>query len=105
MNEDLLGECRACGQMVSKNLVSGCPHCGEAKPHLTEEKRKIEIRKIEIKIAAIATFLWFVVYGYIYSNIASLKNTEDLVWFLLTFCLVNPLTLLYMWKFLVDDDN
>lgn len=65
MNEDLLGKCRACGQMVSKNLVTrgsfgshgpytgtvqgrirdsgGCPHCGEAEPHLTEEE--IEERK------------------------------------------------------------
>tara|TARA_B100000809_G_C14892618_1_gene443238 strand:- start:85 stop:522 length:438 start_codon:yes stop_codon:yes gene_type:complete len=38
MNEDLLGKCRACGQIVSKNLVNGCPHCGEADPHLTEEE-------------------------------------------------------------------
>lgn len=59
MKEDLLGNCRACGQLVSKNLVrvstyggSGgsyatesqhtvsCPHCGEADPHLTEEVLK-----------------------------------------------------------------
>ena len=37
MNEDLIGNCRACGQIVSKNLVKGCPHCGESEPHLTKE--------------------------------------------------------------------
>lgn len=51
MKEDLLGNCRACGQLVSKNLAKrrsymrvsesvGCPHCGEADPHLTEEVLK-----------------------------------------------------------------
>ena len=39
MNEDLLGECRACGQMISKNLTyHGCPKCGERSPHWTEEE-------------------------------------------------------------------
>ena len=38
MNENLLGKCRACGQMISKNLsYHGCPKCGELSPHLTEE--------------------------------------------------------------------
>ena len=50
MNEDLLGKCRACGQIVSKNLVNGCPHCGEAEPHLTEEdERRIREEQEERK--------------------------------------------------------
>lgn len=41
MNKDLLGECRACGQMISKNLsYRGCPKCGELSPHLTEEDER-----------------------------------------------------------------
>ena len=49
MNENLLGKCRACGQIVSKNLVNGCPHCGEAEPHLTEEvmRRRTEEQERE----------------------------------------------------------
>ena len=52
MNKDLLGKCRACGQMISKNLIKhvggfvsnlGCPHCGEASPHWTKED---EIRQL-----------------------------------------------------------
>ena len=58
MNENLLSPCRACGKMISKNLVStdihsgsyhqatirsgSCPNCGEAEPHLTRE----DIRRI-----------------------------------------------------------
>ena len=45
MNQDLLDNCRVCGQIISKNLVGDCPHCGEPKPHLTEEE--IEIRREE----------------------------------------------------------
>ena len=53
MNENLLSPCRACGKMISKNLVSAdthrgsdqhttirsgsCPNCGEVAPHLTQE--------------------------------------------------------------------
>ena len=53
MNENLLSPCRACGKMISKNLVSidthrgsdqhttirsgSCPNCGEVSPHLTQE--------------------------------------------------------------------
>ena len=53
MNEELLALCRACGKMISKNLVStdthrgsyhratirsgSCPNCGEVAPHLTQE--------------------------------------------------------------------
>ena len=41
MNKDLLGKCRACGQMISKNLTyHGCPKCGERSPHLTEEDER-----------------------------------------------------------------
>ena len=62
MNENLLSPCRACGKMISKNLVStdihsgsyhqatirsgSCPNCGEAEPHLTREDiRRIRKRK------------------------------------------------------------
>ena len=64
MNENLLSPCRACGKMISKNLVStdthrgsyhqatirsgSCPNCGEAEPHLTQED--IERRKEQQKI-------------------------------------------------------
>ena len=47
MNKDLLGKCRVCGQMISKNLATdvyghskGCPHCGETRPHSTEEDER-----------------------------------------------------------------
>ena len=59
MNKDNLGQCRTCGELISKilgtrggtsgwtgqgltslsNHSSGsCPHCGEADPHLTDEE-------------------------------------------------------------------
>ena len=51
MNEELLAPCRACGQIVSKNLVEGCPYCGEAEPHLTEEdeRRRREEQEREVE--------------------------------------------------------
>jgi len=44
MNEELLAPCRACGQIVSKNLV-------EAEPHLTEEdeRRRREEQEREVE--------------------------------------------------------
>jgi len=61
MNEDLLSPCRACGQMISKNLTTtvrhmgsyhratiqsgSCPHCGEVEPHVTEEELVIREEK------------------------------------------------------------
>ena len=50
MNEGMLSPCRACGQMISKNLGTGkgsCPHCGEADPHATEEELE---RRVQLKI-------------------------------------------------------
>ena len=59
MNKDNLGQCRTCGELISKNLgitessygssgqgpirfntssSGNCPHCGEADPHLTDEE-------------------------------------------------------------------
>ena len=59
MNKDNLGQCRTCGELISKNLGTressygsssqgpirfstsspgNCPHCGEADPHLTDEE-------------------------------------------------------------------
>ena len=37
MNEDLLGNCRACGHQVSKE-VEDCPNCNEPYPSLSEEE-------------------------------------------------------------------
>ena len=58
MNEARLSPCRTCGKEISTNLAKrssymrdtesvGCPHCGEAEPHLTEEEieRRIEYKK------------------------------------------------------------
>ena len=54
MKEARLSPCRTCGKEISTNLARraktdtlatvsvGCPHCGEANPHITEE----EIEKI-----------------------------------------------------------
>ena len=51
MNEARLSPCRTCGKEISTNLAKrssymrdtesvGCPHCGEAEPHLTEEEKR-----------------------------------------------------------------
>ena len=48
MDEPRLSPCRTCGKEISTKLavrasafratrVVGCPHCGEAEPHLTQE--------------------------------------------------------------------
>ena len=64
MNEPRLSPCRTCGKEISTNLavrasayrptmVVGCPHCGEAEPHLTQEdiERIREQEKIDEKNA------------------------------------------------------
>ena len=63
MNEARLAPCRTCGKEISTNLAKrrsymrvsesvGCPHCGEADPHLTEEEVEIiiEQKKIDGKL-------------------------------------------------------
>ena len=48
MNEDLLGKCRACGQVISKDLLyDACPKCGQREPHLTAEVKKRRMEEHE----------------------------------------------------------
>ena len=43
MNEDLLGNCRACGREVSRRALE-CPECGEPRPTLTEQEYQFSIK-------------------------------------------------------------
>ena len=52
MNEDNVGKCRACGQMISRNLATdvyglsrGCPQCEEM-GSIGQKKKRYEYRPI-----------------------------------------------------------
>ena len=42
MNLNLVNDCRAFGQTLSKNVQQNCPHCQEPTPHLINEEKMLE---------------------------------------------------------------
>ena len=63
----------------------------------------INLEKGFKRLAIVAMPVWFVVYGYFTNDYyGDFESKIAIFVFLVTFCFVNPLTLFYFCKFLVD---
>ena len=60
MNLNLVNDCRACGQTLSKNVQQKCPHCQEPTPHLINEEKMLEEEEKKQKRLdrIVGCFLW-----------------------------------------------